>query len=350
MNDGPEMLAADRQRRLKEHLMNEIARQSASEQSATEQSTAAHPAPRRRRLGWLIAPPAVVAVAAAVALLSTSQPGAPAPQAVAPGASASATPSPSPTVLTGGETSCPNGMAPAGLVVRPAGSTPAGDPLQALTAAAEAGANRPGLQVKDHQFVYTETLVQHDQEQPCVRRDWTAADGNTQGLIKDPFNGTMGYTPNVAGSPAGLHAPDQRFLAGLPTDPQRLLEQVYADNPKGNPDRDATAFRTIANVLTSQLLTPAVGAAFCRAAAAVPGVTLEAGAVDAAGRHGIGVARSEGTDRTELVFDGATCEFLGARGVGMVRTGENGPLVRATYTSAVLRHAVTDRAGEQPAG
>ncbi|MFD8596072.1 CU044_5270 family protein [Kitasatospora sp. NPDC059646] len=340
MNDGSEMLAADRQRRLKEHLMNEIARQSATERSA----------PRRRRLGWLIAPPAVVAVAAAVALLSTTQPTAPAPQAVAPGSSASPAPSPSAdTVLTGGE-SCPTGSSPAGITVRPAGSAPAGDPLQALTAAANAAAGKPAPQVKDQQFVYTETLVQHNTEQPCVRRDWVAADGRTQGLINDPFNGTMTYVPNAEGNPPSLHVPDLRYLATLPADPQRLLEQVYADNPKGNPDRDGTAFRTIANVVGSQLLTPAVGAAFCRAAAAVPGATLEADAVDAAGRHGIGVVRSDGTDRVELIFDRATCAFLGTHGVRLVKPGENAPPVGSTYSSAVLRRAITDRAGERPAG
>ncbi|MFK0190905.1 CU044_5270 family protein [Kitasatospora sp. NPDC090308] len=338
MNHEPGTLPADRERLLKEHLMNEIAR---------DHATTAARRPRRRR-GWLVAPPLVVGLAAAVALLATGHPaGDPAPTTragAAPLFPTSATPS-----------TCPDGTAPTDRASAPAtpapGSAPAGvtDARQAFAAAAQAAASKPVPQVDDSQFLYSETLQRFSGEDACVRREWIALDGRTDGVIIDPHNGRMSFSPNSGGLPTGLLVPNHAYLAALPTDPQALLEQIRAQHPEGGDgDADGAAFRVISNLVSTQLLTPRTAAAFCQAAAAVPGATFDLAAVDLTGRHGIGVIRADATDRTELIFDPHSCEYLGSHSVRLV-TFEGGDPVGATFDTAVLRRAVTDKAGEVPA-
>ncbi|RAJ41860.1 hypothetical protein K353_02971 [Kitasatospora sp. SolWspMP-SS2h] len=344
MNHEPGTLPADRARLLKEHLMNEIAR---------DHTTTAARRPRRRR-GWLVAPPLVVGLAAAVALLATGHPtGDPAPAGAAPSAT-TGTPTPTSTSTSASASptasTCPDGAAPTDRASAPP-SAPAGvtDARQAFTAAAQAAASKPVPQVDDSQFVYNETLQRFSGADACVRREWLALDGRTEGLIIDPGHDQMSYSPNSGGLPTSLFVPDYAFLAALPTDPQALLEQIRAQNPKGGGgDPDGAAFRVISNLVSTQLLTPRVAATFCRAAAAVPGATFDLDAVDLTGRHGIGVIRADATDRMELIFDPNSCEYLGSRTVLLV-TLEGGDPAGTTFDTAVLRRAVTDKAGEVPA-
>ncbi|WP_432927310.1 CU044_5270 family protein [Microbispora sp. CA-135349] len=60
---------------------------------------------------------------------------------------------------------------------------------------------------------------------------------------------------------------------------------------------------------------PSLTAALFRIAAGIDGITLVPDAVDAAGRHGIGVTMEEDRTRTELVFDKSTYRYLGERTV-----------------------------------
>ncbi|MET8565881.1 hypothetical protein ABZV75_36965 [Streptomyces flaveolus] len=83
--------------------------------------------------------------------------------------------------------------------------------------------------------------------------------------------------------------------------------------------------------------------------ARIPGATVVPDAVDAAGRHGVAIARKDPGDptRDEWIFDRRTHEFLGERGVAT----EGHPGVkkgRVASDTAVLRRAVVDRAGERP--
>ncbi|MFJ1745457.1 hypothetical protein ACIOJD_04340 [Streptomyces sp. NPDC088116] len=61
------------------------------------------------------------------------------------------------------------------------------------------------------------------------------------------------------------------------------------------------------------LMPPARSAALYRAAAKIPGVVVIPDAVDAAGRHGVAVARANEGERQELIFDKETKQFLGGR-------------------------------------
>ncbi|MEV5173665.1 hypothetical protein AB0L10_21835 [Streptomyces flaveolus] len=78
-------------------------------------------------------------------------------------------------------------------------------------------------------------------------------------------------------------------------------------------------------------------------------MTVVPDAVDAAGRHGVAIARKDPDNptRDEWIFDRRTHEFLGERSVAT----EDYPGVKkgqVTSDTAVLRRAVVDRAGQRP--
>lgn len=77
-------------------------------------------------------------------------------------------------------------------------------------------------------------------------------------------------------------------------------------------------------------------------------------AVDAAGRHGIAVARLDEKSgrREEWIFDRQTLAFLGERTVQVQgESGERGLIKPGTvvFTNAVMTRTVVDRIKEQPA-
>ncbi|MBK3627042.1 CU044_5270 family protein [Streptomyces sp. MBT49] len=159
-----------------------------------------------------------------------------------------------------------------------------------------------------------------------------------------------GTDPADSAVPAGVDRPTYAWLASLPTDPDALLELIYADTPaeKGE-DRDQAVFDRIGDLVGEQIMPSATAAAFYRATARIPGVTEVADAVDAAGRHGIAIAREDtrhGT-RTEWIFDPGTLGYLGVRTV-FSRDTERARAGTVYDTSAVLERAVVDRRGQEP--
>ncbi|WP_441245859.1 CU044_5270 family protein [Kitasatospora sp. McL0602] len=275
MNDTPSTLSADRHRLLREHLMDELARE-----------TAARP---RRRYRWLLAPPLTAVLALALALLvpGTGDHGTPAP-AVAPSTARSAGRSAVPWPDT----------------------------------AAQVARTQPAPAVKDSQYEWVRSAEVID-GQRRHRTVWVAADGKRDGLIEAPEQfgtaadplGRIGLscgrpTPD---SPPDLLCPSYRYLAALPTDPQQLLQTVRAQRNGRGTDADSTAFLDIVNLLQGQQLTPAVRAALYQAAALVPGTELLDDAADLTGRHGFGLSR-QGPDReTTVVVDRAGFDLLGVR-------------------------------------
>ncbi|MFJ3701974.1 MULTISPECIES: CU044_5270 family protein [Streptomyces] len=165
-----------------------------------------------------------------------------------------------------------------------------------------------------------------------------------------------GETP--VGYPAGLNRPTYAWLASLPTDPDVLLrrltteitrDQDSRDTPAEDRDEAQDAFDAIGELLRETVMPPKTAAALYRAASRIPGVTVDPDAVDAAGRHGIGVARDDVRAgwRTAWIFDSATLEYLGERTCLSRDTsmGRKGTLIGA---SAVLERAVVDALRERP--
>jgi hypothetical protein len=169
------------------------------------------------------------------------------------------------------------------------------------------------------------------------REVWLPASQGSEGLARED-----GETFGLSGGP-----PNSRY-ADLPTDPAALLEQVYADTRGQGNSPDGAAFDFLGEALRESLLPPQVAAAIYRAAAKIPGVVLVADSVDAEGRHGVAVARTdEFGERSEWIFNASTFEYLGERSylVRDTRTGKAGML---TATTAVLQRGVVHRKGELP--
>jgi len=237
---------------------------------------------------------------------------------------------------------------------------------------------------------------------PLRTRTWLSVDGTRDGLViqeaaKSPVrthidgctNGRQAQTidrpeitPKVACTPEPAYQPGR-----VPTDPDRLLAYVYAiaaNEPVwvsigAGPDRrprgfvrlsaDQHAFTEIAEILSKNHL-PAVQEAAFRAAGRIGGVQVRHNAVDAAGRAGVAVTRTEAGTRDELLFDPITYTYLGhnivgaefdltgahvvsspGRGKGTARItglGMNPKPGDVIYKSALLRVAIVDKAGQRP--
>ncbi|MGW2281458.1 CU044_5270 family protein [Streptomyces sp. NPDC001770] len=156
----------------------------------------------------------------------------------------------------------------------------------------------------------------------------------------------------AVGEPAGLSRPTYTWLASLPTDPGALLRRLAAeitrdqdarDTPADERDQAQDAFDAIGELLRETLMPPRTAAALYKAAARIPGVTVDSDAVDAAGRHGIGVARDDTRDgdRTTWIFDSATLRYLGERSY-LIRDTSMGKKGTLTGQTAVLERAVVD--------
>ncbi|MEV1067346.1 CU044_5270 family protein [Streptomyces sp. NPDC050263] len=160
-----------------------------------------------------------------------------------------------------------------------------------------------------------------------------------------------GTDPKDAGIPAGIDRPTYAWLASLPTDPEALLKLLYTETPldETRKDRGQAVFNEIGNLIREQIMPPATAAAFYRAAARIPGVTELPDAVDAAGRHGIAIAREDTADgtRTEWIFDRTTLGYLGERTV-FSRDTERAEAGTVLFTSAVLERAVVGKRGLEP--
>lgn len=231
-----------------------------------------------------------------------------------------------------------------------------------LTQISDAAGRSAELTVRDDQFAYTREKSQGAElasgkavmEPLKESRTWLAQEPGPLkklGVVERdgetlPINAELGDTK---GTPEGFGRPTYHWLSTLPTDPDELLTYLYAKTPtsKGQ-ERDQEVFDRIGSMLGG-LMPPKTAAALYRAAAKIPGVTRAPDAHDAIGRTGVGIARddTEFHTRTEWVFDRQDLTFLGARSylVEDSTYGEKGTLMSAT---AILDHAVVDKAGQEP--
>ncbi|WEV26115.1 CU044_5270 family protein [Streptomyces sp. 71268] len=216
--------------------------------------------------------------------------------------------------------------------------------------------------VRDDQYVYVDSKVTPEdlsRDQPKVpeprrRTSWSSVDGEREGRVHDEALGTHTVGPGPeAREPTYGTITNYRHLQSLPTDPNALYARLCADaRANGFTDRDQgqATFHFATQLINGTLMPPDVAAALFRAAARIPGLVVVENAVDAAGRHGVAVGRAgEGEDvRLEWIFDRVTGQLLGTRVVLLADTA----LAKAgtvTYTAAVLRRAIVDKAGEHPA-
>ncbi|OPC78204.1 hypothetical protein B4N89_39140 [Embleya scabrispora] len=291
-----------RRRLLEEHLMREITGDPA------QAARAPRPARVRRRPFRLVAPlgatGAVLAIVAGIVLLDTPDPG------------------------SAGHTSATPGR---------------------VDSAARPTIPRPG------QFLYTELELSSwtdsddvpQRVPPHSRKQWVSQDGRRM-VIDEPGAGLNGVSL--------VNDPPMRWnyleLAALAPDPDVLTATIRQRNEETPGEIEQAVFEEIAGILTRGVVPPGMSNALFEAASRLTGVDRAEDAVDARGRHGIGLARTDqrGGMRTELVFDPNGRVLLGSRLV-LTRPRENHPIGAVMATTTVLERDIIDTMpGEPTAG
>ncbi len=239
----------------------------------------------------------------------------------------------------------------AGFVAYQATSPHGGAPASAasvLRAAADAVEPTVALDPRPDQYVYREVLHVTGVLRTRVQ-SWQPADGSRPGQVTisgDTGNGTDTTAPYRAGD--SLSGAPYAVLAALPTDPDALLRRLQADPMVGTGGASSSPSRTVMlwNLMRDVVWAapPHQQAALFRAAATLPGITVQDGVRDATGRVGIAVGLDDpALGRIEFVFRHGDYRVLGER----IVDPHHPDTVR--FTDALQRIALVDRIGQTPA-
>ncbi|MFI9564569.1 CU044_5270 family protein [Streptomyces rishiriensis] len=228
--------------------------------------------------------------------------------------------------------------------------------------------------IRDDQFVYVDTEKTFYETGPGAKavsvplyrkESWVSVDGTRQTLVRDGRSGSeLSNPPAPRGQEIYGDFLSYNFLKSLPTEPDamydylletppRLLKIAYIDIPvlgiRDEYDDHQTVLQLAGRLLQGSIVPPAQSAALYRAVARIPGVAVIRDSVDARGRHGVGIARTDTKlpVRLEWTFDKKTYELLGQRST---LTRDYRGLRKGTVISdtAVQRRAVVDKAGQRP--
>ena len=160
------------------------------------------------------------------------------------------------------------------------------------------------------------------------------------------MNGELGEDDGMR---PGLSRPTYRWKASLPTDPDKLLEYLYAKAHNGaDQERDQEVFNQIRG-LAGGVVPPRFAGTAYEAAGRIPGVVRAPGAHDAIGRTGVGIARTDTSsgERSEWVFDADSLRYLGCR-TYLTEDSSRGKKGALLFSEAVLRIGVVDKSGTAP--
>ncbi|TYB50849.1 hypothetical protein FXF51_54985 [Nonomuraea sp. PA05] len=244
------------------------------------------------------------------------------------------------------------------------------DPDTVLARAADTVGRRRAAEVPlPTQWQYTKSLdKQPNGDTVRTRESWIRYDGKqTAGFGEDGRLAVGDVPPDPGDDDLSPQQYDQK-LRELPTDPKRLLAKVtkdrhWIDFPREEgvphvvaPDADR-AFGVIMLYLSrSGVMPPELESALFEALALIPGVRVEQGVTDAAGRSGLGVWRDTGRGdlayRRYRILDPQTYRYLGERTIWMrdeYLFGNKEPSFRkgAVWTTAQLTSVIVDRPGER---
>ena len=133
-----------------------------------------------------------------------------------------------------------------------------------------------------------------------------------------------------------------RYLASLPKDPAKLLDQVHEISADYYNGKNGDAFWNIGKVFAQNSVPPETAAAFLRAAATIPGLKVLPDSVDGRGRHGYAVTLNIPQGRLEWIFDKKSLTFTGQRKIQPKnpKYAKSGGIV-ATMT--VVQQRIVDR-------
>ncbi|WP_434600162.1 CU044_5270 family protein [Streptomyces sp. A5-4] len=231
--------------------------------------------------------------------------------------------------------------------------------VQLLNRIALTADEQPRTKVRNDQYTYIKvtgftTAMNGDtgttERSSQAREEWTSVDGTGRTLQRAP-GGDQWLAAPGAGS---LSSPTYRLLEQLPTDPGHLLKTIYKDtNLNHGSGTDSTtgpdqeAFVAIGDLLRGMTAPPNASEALYRAAARIPGVITVPEAVDAAGRHGVAVARVHDGERTEWIFDKKSLHLLGECTV-LLKDGAWGKAGAEVESIAIIGRGITDQPGHSP--
>jgi hypothetical protein len=234
--------------------------------------------------------------------------------------------------------------------------------VHVLDLAAAAARRQPGGPPRPDQFLYHAIRERGGH----LYQSWLSIDGTRTGLVRGIGGGTWAYLPGCRDGWEHLDAPAirggtdgwqrctpiQAYLPGLPT-------SAYAMRGYLERTQQVTIGDTVAEVdmlghdiddlLGTTYLTPRQLAAMYDFMASTPGFTVVPDAVDAVGRHGIGIRWqvSDGQaiapgDTAMIIFNPRTGAYLGDRTTYL---GEN---PRNYSGDAVVKLAIVNRIGQLP--
>ncbi|MER6624009.1 CU044_5270 family protein [Streptomyces sp. NPDC000931] len=232
----------------------------------------------------------------------------------------------------------------------------------ALELAAATVEKHDGTEPGPKQWVYEKSTVFH-QGKPQSSEEWTRWDGtghaNLPGIPPagdisdfDPDELQVWYGPDQEEKRQKEGYDDRsqrqfyRFLATLPSDPDRMMKRIREEHAIGSVEGETRAqrdWREIDVLYRSVLIPPNVQAGLFRALAKIPGTRVTTGVKDPLGRAAIGVSvtyaertPSGWQGKQEIFFDPESYAYLG-------ETRDDGEMV-----SARAAWGVVDKPGARP--
>jgi hypothetical protein len=249
---------------------------------------------------------------------------------------------------------------------------------QVLELAAQRLAVAPALVARPDQFVYLESVAVYQEVRadggwtiatpPTLVREWRSVDGTADsvteqrpvdaaGAIVDTFRIPGCRNGFLSGTQTACH-PAPGYDSRLPTDGGAMYTYLYQagddDLPGGYGAQigpDERAVERAAYVLYLGQTSPAVQSAVFAALGRVPGVTVQPGVSDVAGRPGVALVDHGPSGVTELIFDPHTYQYLGmSRTLPQLAAADrtHGAIIRLVTEQAFQRVAIVDHAGLVP--
>ncbi|MEO3793053.1 CU044_5270 family protein [Nonomuraea sp. B10E15] len=240
-----------------------------------------------------------------------------------------------------------------------------------LAGAAEVASRRMNAPVPlPTQWHYTKTLdKQPNSDTTTTDEHWRRYDGMQAASLGEDGELQVGPVWNPMDANDDDLSPQQydAKLRDLPTDPRKLLAKITADRhwiegarEEGVAAQDVPANLRAYNVIMLYLsrygtMPPKLEAAMFRALALVPGVRIDQGVRDAAGRSGLGVwmeGPGDAPTRRYDILDARTYRYLGRQTLWLrdqFMSGSSTPSARkgAVWSTALLASAIVDRPGEK---
>ncbi|MEU1536454.1 CU044_5270 family protein [Streptomyces fagopyri] len=222
-------------------------------------------------------------------------------------------------------------------------------------AADRSRSGRAGLPIpRNDQYFYTRTYstrtpLKGGRAKTWTDESWLSVDGSRPSRRQE--HGKIHHDPPLGKYEVAWPPTSYAKLATMPTDPDRLLEEL-SHGGAGTPDGDRNAFFEICLLMRGpRVMPPGLQAAAFEALAKIRGVELDHDQVDAVGRHGVGVSYPKIT--FTFVFDSETYDYLGLRfkGSGLKRVnGKWQTAGRYFEMTSMEKLAVVDRIGQRPQG